>query len=51
MIIGYGVKSIVAKKRQNCFVFIMDAESGDVYLNDTACDEPRAVVCELEVSR
>ena len=48
---GFGVKSVVADERQNCFVFVQDAESGDVYLNDTQCDTDQAVVCELEVAR
>ena len=51
MIKGWGVKSVVADERENCFVFVRDVESGDVYLNDTACDAPRSVVCELEVAR
>ena len=51
LIKGFGVKSVVADERQNCFVFVQDAESGDVYLNDTQCDTDQAVVCELEVAR
>ena len=50
-IVGFGVKSVVADERENCFVFVRDAESGAVYLNDTACDAQRAVVCELEIAR
>ena len=50
-IVGFGVKSVVADEGENCFVFTRDDKSGDVYLNDTACDDQRAVVCELEMAR